>query len=153
MQDRERFAPVALAAEQPVAQFELHLAAADVFRFEPFGDDALGLRRGQTVEGDFIIGASDVDAVAAVRLVAKVNVHVIGRFDHLRDRQIERACKVVVALIVGRHGHDRARAVAHQHVVGDPDGNRLAGGGIDREGPGVHAGLGVRFGHAIDIAA
>ena len=26
-----------------------------------------------------------------------------------------------VALVVRGHGHDRAGAVAHQHVVGDPD--------------------------------
>ena len=39
------------------------------------------------------------------------------------------------------HGHDRAGAVAHHHVVGDPDGELLAVDRIDREGPGEDAGF------------
>ena len=36
-----------------------------------------------------------------------------------------------VALVVRRHGHDRARAVAHQHEVADPDRDLLAAERID----------------------
>ena len=39
------------------------------------------------------------------------------------------------------HGHDRAGAVAHHHVVGDPDGDWLAVDGIGRIGTGEDAGL------------
>ena len=42
---------------------------------------------------------------------------------------------------MGRHGHDRAGAVLHQHVVGDPDGDRLAVDGIDHAAAGEDAGL------------
>ena len=37
-----------------------------------------------------------------------------------------------VALVVRRHGHDGAGAVADQHVVGDPNRHRLAVDRIDR---------------------
>ena len=47
----------------------------------------------------------------------------------------------IVPLVVGGHGHDRAGAVAHHHVVGDPDGDLLAVDGIDGERAGEDAGL------------
>ena len=44
-------------------------------------------------------------------------------------------CECVVALVVRRHGHDRARAVSHQHVVGHPDRDGLTVDRVDRETP------------------
>jgi hypothetical protein len=41
--------------------------------------------------------------------------------DHLPDRQAVLLGEGEVALVVRRHGHHRAFAVAHQHVVADPD--------------------------------
>ena len=43
------------------------------------------------------------------------------------DRQAVLAGKFEVALVMCRHGHDRALAVVHQHVVGDPYRQQLAG--------------------------
>ena len=40
-----------------------------------------------------------------------------------------------------RHRHDRAGAVLHQHVVGDPDRDLLAVRGVQRVAPGEDAGL------------
>ena len=40
-----------------------------------------------------------------------------------------------VALVVRGHGHDRAGAVLHQHVIGHPDRNSLVVHRIDRERP------------------
>ena len=62
--------------------------------------------------------------------------------DHGPNRELERRRELEVAPVVGRHGHDRARAVFHQDVVGDPDGDRLAGRRIARVGPEEDAGLG-----------
>ena len=39
--------------------------------------------------------------------------------------------EVPVALIVAGHAHDDAGAVAHQHVVGNENGNMLTGDGMD----------------------
>ena len=36
-----------------------------------------------------------------------------------------------------RHRHDRTGSVVEQHVVGDPDGNLLAGRGVDRDTAGI----------------
>jgi hypothetical protein len=47
----------------------------------------------------------------------------------------------VVTLIVGGHGHDRAGAVGHQHVVGHPDRHARAVDRVDGVGAGEHAGL------------
>ena len=46
-----------------------------------------------------------------------------------------------VALVVRGHGHDRAGAVAEQHVVGDPDRDALAVDRVDGVRAQRHAGL------------
>ena len=38
----------------------------------------------------------------------------------------------MVSLVVSRHRHDGARAVAHQNKIGDPNRNFLSAKGIDR---------------------
>ena len=53
----------------------------------------------------------------------------VGRGDHAPDRQVELRRERVVALVVRGHGHDRAGAVLHQHVVGDVHRQPLA---VDR---------------------
>ena len=75
-----------------------------------------------------------------------------ARRDHPDDRQVERLGELEVALVVAGHGHDRAGAVAHQHVVGDPDRDRLAVDGIDRVGAGEHAGLVLGQVGAVEVA-
>ncbi len=52
-----------------------------------------------------------------------------------------------------RHGHDRAGAVAHEHVVARPHRDEFAGGGVDRPHAGVHAGLAVGVGHPVHVGA
>ena len=56
----------------------------------------------------------------------------VGGLHDSPDRQPVLDREVVVALVVGGNGHDRARAVPHQHVVGDPDRDLLAVDGVDR---------------------
>ena len=57
-----------------------------------------------------------------------------------------------VTLVVGGDGHDGARAVAHEHIVGDPDGDFVAVDGIDGEGTGEDATFFlVQFG-AVEVA-
>ena len=45
----------------------------------------------------------------------------VGGLDDRNHRQVEPLREGVVALVVGGDGHDRAGAVVHQDVVGDPD--------------------------------
>ena len=82
--------------------------------------------------------------------------------DHLDDRQVEGLGELEIALVVRGDGHDRAGAVVHQHVVGDPDPERLAGrrvhGMTAREDAGllprrIGALLDGSDGRAIDVVA
>src|SRR5690349_22557037 len=50
---------------------------------------------------------------------------------HLAHGQTELPGERPVALVVRRHRHDGAGAVAHQHIVGDPHRQPLAVDGID----------------------
>ena len=67
------------------------------------------------------------------RRVADCTTVRIGNAVALRELEI--------ALIVRRHAHDRALAVGHQHVVGDPDRDRLAGERMAHVQAGRHAAL------------
>ena len=48
-------------------------------------------------------------------------LHILAARDDLDDRQAELLGEIPVARVVRRNGHDRARAVGHQHIVGDED--------------------------------
>ena len=65
----------------------------------------------------------------------------VRRPHDLADRELERRREVEVALVVRRHGHDRARPVVRQDVVGDVDRQPLAVHGIDRVEAGEDARL------------
>ena len=121
--DRNRAAPVALTRDAPVAQAELHFLLA-----QPFGDQ-IG---SDGIDGGFIAKAvvlARIDAKAVFAGVPVFPVFVRKDFilrpilftDDLRDGQAVFLGEREIAFIVRRHGHDCAVAIAHQHVVADPD--------------------------------
>ncbi len=118
-QDRERLAPVALAREEPVAQFVINGLLAEPLGFQPRRNPGLGVGGGKAVERQF--GIRGIDADARLRLGGlKRRARSFNRFRHdTHDREPERFREGEVALVVARDGHDRAGAVTHQHVVGD----------------------------------
>ena len=120
--DGDRHAPVALAADEPVAQLEVDLLARRAALAQP-GHDGLERLAGrrQAVEPAGV----HHDPVAGVGLAQRAP-RARGRRDHLDDRQAVLRGELEVALVVRRHGHDGAGAVGHQHVVRDPDGDLLA---------------------------
>ncbi len=59
--------------------------------------------------------------------------------DHLFDRQPVLLGELEIAFVVRRHAHHRAVAVAHQHVVADPDLDLFAGQRMVDEYPRRHA--------------
>ena len=131
--DGERLAPVALTREEPVAQLVVDRALTLPLLLEPLSDLALlGLVDLQPVEELGVDGF----AGAGVGLLLDVPAG-----DDLADGQAEGAGELPVALVVRGHGHDRAGAVAGQHVVGDPDGDLLAVDRVDGVGAGEDAGL------------
>jgi hypothetical protein len=62
-----------------------------------------------------------------------------SRVDDLLDRQVVFLGEGEVALVVRRHGHHGAFAVAHQHVVADPDFDLSPVSGCADEDAGRHA--------------
>ena len=69
----------------------------------------------------------------------------------LDDRQVEGLREVPVTLVARRDRHDRARAVAHGHVVGDEDRELPAVDGVDGEPPGEQACLLLVLGAAVGV--
>ena len=57
--------------------------------------------------------------------VEQFSARTVGQDDR-SDRQVVLACELQVALVVGGAAEDRARAIVHQHEVGDPDGECLS---------------------------
>ena len=80
---------------------------------------------------ELIAGPSPVNAVLVV--VA------LGRLHGADDRQVERRGEVPVALVLAGHRHDRAGAVAHEHVVGDEHRDAGAGDRVGRPAAGEDA--------------
>ena len=72
------------------------------------------------------------------------------------DRQVVLGGELEITLVVCRHGHDRAVAVMHQHIVGDPHRQFLAGQRVLDEQAGRQAFLflsgDVGFGDAAALA-
>ena len=126
--DRDRAAPVALPRQQPVAQAVADRGVPETALVEP-GDDALfrlGARQAAERTGvdEHLVLGMGRECAAVLGLVPTGGTHDGPDLDAVPLR------KGVVALVVCGHGHDRARPVAHQDVVGDPDRDRLA---VDRD--------------------
>ena len=113
MDDRDRRAPVPLAADEPVAQPVLDARSSASLVLEPRRDLRDGRRRGLPVEGP----AVDHHAFVGDRLGHRLRVQVpTRRLDHHPHRDPVLPGEFEVTLIVRRDGHDRAGPVPHQHV-------------------------------------
>ena len=132
MQQRKRLAPVALPAEQPIAQLVAHGRPARALCLKPRRNAALRLGRFQPVQQP---------RVHAHALAGKGRLGHIAPRHHLAHRQFVLPGKIPVALVVGRHRHNCAAAVTGQHIIRNPNGDALARGGVQRHGPARHAAL------------
>ena len=148
-------APVALATHTPVAQAEGGLLLAQTLGGQQLGDLVHGGLLGQAIEH------AGVDAHAALLVGVAVGPDFVGERltvhrNHLLDRQLVLERKREVALVVRRHAHHGAVAVAHEHVVADPDLDLRASQRVRDEQAGGHAFLFLRgelgFGGAAGLA-
>ncbi len=137
--DGKGLAPVALPRKEPVAQLEIDRLAGQAAAGELADDLRLGVRRGQAVERTGMNGVTFADKglerlrFARARTSAQPQRGRGG--DHGANRQRVLPGKFPIAFIVRRHRHDRARAVANQHVIGDPDGMRSTFTGLMAKAP------------------
>ena len=128
----EGFAPVALTAENRVAQAIVRFHASQaVCRDEGFGGGD-GLFHGEAVEGEALAsghsGAGRIGHRAFFRVEA-LFAHVCA-LDEGHDGEVEVTGESIVAAVVCRYRHDGARAVARQHIVRNPHRNFFAREGI-----------------------
>ena len=155
MDERDGTTPVALARDAPVAQAILGALAAESAFFQGGGDCVnCGLEReaGELpgVDGEAVFGVGRIPGRLHTLVGPCHGAH------HGRDAQVVLRRELEVALVVGGHAHDRALAVAHEHVVGDPDPDGLCGEGVQHVQPRVQAllllGGGIGFHHAAAAA-
>ena len=113
-------------------------------------DRSCGCRRRLVAQAVQLTGV-DVGPVAGRRDAALLRVLGTGHVDDATHRQAHRPGEVQVALVVRRHGHDRAGAVVGQHVVARPDRDLLPGDRVGRGDAQVDAGLGPVGGQPVDV--
>ena len=142
--DGDRTTPVALPADQPVAQAVLDVGLTGVPADEPLDG---GLFR-----------AFDVESVheAAVDLFPgsgpRAAFEIARRLDGVNDGKAVDRREIEVALVLPGYGHDRAGAVGRDDVLGDVDRDALAVEGVDRKAPRRRAALLRRVvGHALYV--
>ena len=137
--NRDRFTPVALAGEHPVAQLEVNLAAADTLLLQIGEDLFLGFLHRQAVQDAGI----DQDTGGAVRERCFFHIAALNHFD---DRKVKFLRKFPVARIVAGNSHDGAGSVRGEYVIGDKDRDLLS---VDRVDGGhtVQANAGLILGN------
>ena len=137
--DGKRLSPVTLSAENRVAQPIVDPTTAEsalLYLVDHRRNRFPDIHTGQEFGVDHCSG---LGVVRPDRQVAAL--------DHRNDRQTEVLCKGVIAAIVRRHGHDRARPVTGQHVIADINRNLLAVERIDRVAAGELAAHALGVGH------
>ena len=124
--DRDRRAPITLAAHPPIAQTILRHAFAPAFGLGPRNHSGAGVVGAHAVEEARVHHA----AGAGIGLVMNGGVFLALGSDDADHRQLVFAGKIEVALIVTGATKQRAGAIIHQHEIGDE--HRQADAGIER---------------------
>ena len=147
MKDRKGLAPEPLAAEEPVAEFVVHRRPAEAGSGQIASD--LGDKNPRFQAG---VGTRrDGPAVASEKFFAAGAIR-LQRFHHRENLQTEGGGEFEVAIVVGRDGHDRSRAVGGENIIGHPHGNRFPGQGVDAVRAGEDSGFSLRQIGAVQIA-
>ena len=142
--DRYGAAPVALPRHPPIPQPIVHLPLPQLLGGQGIRYGVEGSLKAQAVK----LAGVHRDAVGKVGLLVQVALILTVRqgCNHLNNRQAILLGKLPVALVMPRHGHDRPRAVLHQHEVGDPHWQGFAGQRVLHFKAGIHALL-FQLGH------
>ena len=137
-------APIALTRYRPVAQAVGYLrpALAQLGQTREYGLFCLfGKHAGSEAR-------VHRDAVSRERQIVGGAVRAL---DHAFDGQAVLGRELEVAVVVSGHGHDRARAVSRQHVVGHPHGDLAAVYRVDGVRAREHARLFLDGAGAVDL--
>ena len=127
--DREWLTPIALTAEQPVAQTVADRSLAHLCLFKPCARgldriiDAQAVQRQRVAASPCRVdGGVDDDAVMRderrlALIVGEVVTGIGKRRDGVDHRKTVFDGEIIVTLVSARHCHDRTRAIVHQHVI------------------------------------
>ena len=141
---RDGVAPIALAADEPVAETELDLATTAAHSLEVGHDRSLalgvltaahaGVLPGLDERALGSVGAIPVDGLGMEGidgLAAGLDGSAIVIVqDDRYDRQVVLAGELKIALVAAGNGHDGAGAVVGNDIIGNPHGNLLAVDGV-----------------------
>ena len=120
--DRNRLAPVTLSGKYPVSELIIRLGRSKTVLLQIFRDGLLCLSHLHPVQETGIYQLSGSD----IREGRFVHIHrPRAALHHLDDGHVELLRELPVSFIMAGNRHDGARSVAHQHVIGNPDGNLL----------------------------
>jgi len=123
--NRNRRAPIALAADQPIAHFVSNLRLAFTLLLEPSDNLLASILAARTVKSARV----HQNTFAVVTSVG-VDI-VLGPLNYLNDWQLEFFSKSKVAVVMRWHAHHRTSAIAPQNIIGNPNWNLLAGRRVD----------------------
>ena len=137
MDDGNGRPPIALAGNAPIVQAEVDLGLREITLRQPGNDGAFAFGHGKAVEP---LGVHQ-SAIAGEGFKQRRCGRFAVRGDDAHDGQIETLREVEIAAVVAGHRHDRAGAVAHQHVVRNPHRNLAVIHRIDAKAAGEHARL------------
>ena len=112
-------APIALAAEHPIAQLKIGFGLANALFHQPLRDGLFCLFHAHAVQK----AAVHHHAGGAI---CKGSLLHIAALHHFHNVTAELLGKFPVALIVRGHSHNGACAVADQHIIGNENGNLFA---------------------------
>ena len=138
MNNRDRTAPITLARNSPVAQAELNFLFAQIFCSKVAGNRIKSLLEIKTIIFAGIYADTVFFACIPLMPGAYAERLCVDR-DYLFDRKVIFLCKRKIPLIMCRNSHYRAFAVAHQHIVGRPQGQLFTGERMGNKQAGVHA--------------
>ena len=141
---RDGVAPIALAADEPVAQTELDLATAAAHGLEVGHDCSLALGVLTAAHAGVLAGLDEraLGSVSAIPvdglgmegidgLAAGLDGSAIVIVqDDRYDRQVVLAGELKIALVATGNGHDGAGAVVCNDIIGNPHGDLLAVDGV-----------------------
>src|SRR6266487_641685 len=145
----DRRAPVALPANQPVSQAIGDHEPAGALFFQVPGDPGNGFISRYAVERARI--DHDAQVLFGLRPCSGIARRLAFGANDFAYRNAEFTSELEVALVMRGNAHDRARTIAHQHVVGDPDRDLFAADGIGDVTAGEDAGLLFFCAHALDF--
>ena len=132
MNDRKRFAPVSLPAEEPVTKFVVDCFFAKILFLEPGSNFFFEFCRRQPVKLAGVYGCS---------ITGETSLYGFRRFDNLYNIKPEFVSEFKVTLVMGRHCHYSTCAIAYKYVIAYPDWYFFAVNRIYRKSTGKFATL------------